>query len=444
MNTRKWMSIKFVFIILSLLLGQLVSGAGMAEQVEAETLSYLPLVIRSSDMIDPAFGENGMVTTDFHPGIRDFGRALALQPDGKFVLAGGSDDAEYLLARYNPDGSLDATFDGDGWVETAHSPDWDMIHALVIQADGKIVAGGVSSHRFSLARYNPDGSLDATFDGDGLVATTIYGEFDEISDLALQQDGKIVALGPAQEPYYDSDEFALARYNTDGSLDTSFGGDGIVTSDFYDDYDVPSKVLVQPDGKIVAVGLTIIEGYQDILLARYNTDGSLDTGFGSAGQGWVTTDMYDTSIDTPTDMLIQPDGKLVVAGYTYPPGEDEFMLLRYNPDGSLDTGFDGDGKTAKHFTGYSNHAHAVALQENGKILVAGYADISSYPYFDSVFLLARYNSDGTLDTSFDDNGWLTTDFATSDDECYAMVIQPDGKIVLGGNNTNSFELVRYK
>jgi uncharacterized delta-60 repeat protein len=202
------------------------------------------------------------------------------------------------------------------------------------------------------------GELDTSFDDDGMV-TTDFGGLDEALGVAIQADGKIVAAGRGTAV----GDFALARYNRDGSLDTSFDGDGKVTTDFGSPFDVALGVAIQPDGRIVAAGTAAGD---DFALARYNRDGTLDTSFD--GDGKVTTDFgaMDAALGAPA---IQPDGKIVAAGYTTAGGD--FALARYNRDGSLDTSFDGDGKVTTDFGSPFDVAAGVAMQPNGRIVAAG-------------------------------------------------------------------------
>jgi uncharacterized delta-60 repeat protein len=184
----------------------------------------------------------------------------------------------------------------------------------------------------------PPGNLDTTFDGDGLV-TTNFAAAAEARGLAIQGDGKIVVAGRVDAP--GSRDFALARYNTDGSLDPALDTDGKVTTDFDAGLDFGYAVAIQADGKIVTAGYADVSGSRDFALARYNPDGSLDTAFD--GDGKVTTD-FAGSADVAWGMVIQGDGKIVVAGLADVSGTGDFALARYNPDGSLDTAFEGDGR----------------------------------------------------------------------------------------------------
>ena len=329
--------------------------------------------------LDPGFGSGGKVITDF--GGDDTLFTLALQPDGKTVVAGSSfvygtgTGGSFALARFNVDGSLDATFGTGGKVITDfRSNGTDVAHALAIQPDGKIVAAGVVPHGldFGLARYNVDGSLDATFGTGGKVISS-SANYDTLSAAALQSDSKIVVAG-SRGYYPAARDFVLARYNTDGSLDASFGSGGEVTTDFGNHTDdQASAMALQPDGKILVGG----GSGGRFALARYNPDGNLDPTFGLGGK--VTTDPPGGG----AAMALQPDGKIVVAGG---PRSANFVLARYNPDGSLDLPFGTGGAVATGFGGGSAQATALGLQEDGKIVAAGRSFFAS----DTRFVLARF------------------------------------------------------
>ncbi len=390
------------------------------------TVTPSPTYTPTPTFLDPTFGTGGKVTTSI--GGIDVGYAVAVQADGKIVTAGKSDSA-FALARYNSDGSLDAGFGTGGKVTTEFSgAGWnDQARAVALQDDSKIVLAGVSNWNFALARYNSDGSLDTGF-GTGGEVTTDFGGSDDGFAVAVQADGKIVAAGTS-----DSD-FALARYNSDGSLDAGFGTGGEVTTDFGAN-DGGYTVALQADGKIVVAGTTNNNGSNfDFALARYNSDGSLDTGFGTGGE--ATTDFGRG--EEGYAVALQTDGKIVVAGSTYSDtGYSDFALARYNSNGSLDTGFGASGKVTTAF-GYNNWGRAVALDAGGKIVVAGSADNGS----NSNFALARYNSNGSLDTGFAIGGKVTTDFGAND-EGRTVALQADGKIVVAGFSGSDFALARY-
>jgi uncharacterized delta-60 repeat protein len=448
---------KFYLRVLTLFLSILVFVVPLRTNFNGSVLSI-------SGDLDPSFGTGGLVTTEFSSGD-SYGFAVALQADGKIVVAGrayNGSDFDFAVTRYNSDGSLDTSFSGDGKVTTDFGSGDDRGYAVAIQpADGKIVVAGYVSYSesnddFALARYNGDGSLDVSFSDDGKVTTDFGGGYDWGYAVAIQPaDGKIVVVGGS---YNGSNlDIALARYNIDGRLDTSFSGDGKVTTDFGMGSDSGLAVAIQPaDGKIVVAGYAYkfsgFYGNNDFALARYNVDGSLDTSF--SGDGILTTDFVNSVDEDAVAVVLQADGKIVAAGYSQDFSEDpfdnDFTLARYNSDGSLDTSFSGDGKVTTDFNGDTDIAHAVALQADGKIVVAGWANnVSNYAYnYD--FALALYNSDGSLDTSFSGDGKVTTDFGDWD-YGHDVALQPDdGKIIVAGYsgspyaNNGDFALARYE
>jgi uncharacterized delta-60 repeat protein len=393
--------------------------------------------------LDTTFDGDGRVTTDFS-GDFDQADGVAIQSDGKIVAAGqaiGLTGNDFALARYNTNGSLDTTFDGDGLVTTDIGGGNDQAFALAIQADGKTVAAGFTSvdgqTDFAVARYNTNGSLDTTFDLDGLVTTDFASGGDEARAVAIQADGKIVVAGLSTVGSLD---FGLARYNMDGSLDTGFDADGKATTNFAGNDDDAQSVAIQADGKIVAAGTVAVSGTNDFGLARYNSNGSLDTSFD--GDGLVTLD-FDTNTDEGRAVAIQADGKIVAAGLAVLSGGNaEFGVARYNSGGSLDSTFDGDGVVTTDF-GNFDRVDAVAIQGNGKIVAAGHAVVSGTVDF----ALVRYNSNGSLDTTFNVDGRVTTDFTGMDEVIFGVAIQANKRIVAAGRVNNSgnydFGLTRY-
>jgi uncharacterized delta-60 repeat protein len=351
------------------------------------------------------------------------------------------------LAVRAADGDLDPTFDGDGIVTTTFTGGFAAATDLVIQPDGKIVAvgaGGIPGFfgnlDFAVARYNTDGSLDTTFGSGGKVATDLGDKSDGARGVAIQSDGKIVVVGRTRIAFQNV--FAVARYNTDGSLDSTFGSGGIVTTAVGNDNPTvaANDVTIQSDGKIVVVGTGAGSSGADVFaVVRYNTDGSLDTGFGSGG---VVTTSGGTFPATGTAVALQSDGKIVAAGYVFVIGSSSFdhiMVARYNTDGSLDTTFDSDGIVTTHIgVATTDRANGVALQSNGKIVVVGQSFDADYD-----FAVIRYNTDGSLDATFDGDGIVTTDNGFNS-QANDVAIQSDGKIVVAGNGGNSdFAVARY-
>ncbi len=415
--------------------------------------------------LDSAFDTDGKVTTDF-PGLTfERANAVAIQADGRIVAAGLGNSA-FALARYNTNGSLDSGTGSDatpadmfgtgGMVTTAFGGSFEEARALAIQADGRIIAAGqtalsvASEDNFALARYNTDGSLDNSFDTDGKVITD-FGLVDSANAVVIQTDGRIVAAGSAGTIASGS-FFALARYNTNGSLDNAFDTDGKVTTDFSGGrFSLGALgVALQTDGRIVAAGDANISGQRDFGVARYNTDGSLDTAnFGTGGK--VMTD-FPLNEDAVTALLVQSDAKLVAVGRAQlqvrinGTQDPNFQLARYNSNGSLDTSFGTGGLVITDFGIHGDDfANAAALQTDGRIVVVGQvgANFSQIPSADTFFGVARYNTNGSLDTSFGTGGLVTTDFGTTHDSAQAVAIQADGRIVVAGTNGSDFILARY-
>ena len=400
---------------------------------------------------DLTFGANGVVTTDF--GVKfDSGSAVAVQADGKIVAAGTSyvGFGDFAIARYNADGSLDTTFGAGGQVTLdLAGGSGDVARALAIQADGKIVVAGettgapIPDKNFAVVRLNADGSLDATFDGDG-IAITDFGSmiFEGATSVAIQSDGRIVAAGGTFQPRTQVD-FAVARYNTDGSLDATFDGDGRVTTPLGPvGFDAVSSVAIQPDGRIVALGFAAF----DFGLVRYNADGSRDTTFGG-GTGIVTTD-FGGGRDEGTGLAIQPDGKLVAVGRSSR-GAD-FALARYNSDGSLDASFGSGGRVLTDFPDARAAASGVALQVDGKIITIGRYNAGGNANDD--FAVARYDTSGALDLTFGGgSGVSVTDVGSSADDPRGVAIQRDGRILVVGQTAfgaaigvSDFVIIRYE
>jgi uncharacterized delta-60 repeat protein len=398
--------------------------------------------------LDPTFGDSGVVTTNlgYVPGANYAQDVAAIQADGKTVVVGYS-NSDFALVRYNADGSLDNSFGSGGKVTTDFGGSSDQAFGVAVDADGKIVVAGYSyqgnaqQYDFAVARYNTDGSLDATFGTDGKATVDFDGDYDWGQDVAIQADGKIVLAGYVRDSsgYYD---FGLSRLNTDGTLDTSFGGDGTVTTDFAGNNDSAYAVAIDGDGKIVVAGDSRTGYYYDFAAARYNPDGSLDTSFDVDGK--VTTD-FDGSADRAFDVAIASDGNVVLAGSSYQgPTYTDFALVRYLSDGSLDPSFDGDGRVTTDFTNNTDQAYSVAIASDDSIVVAGIAYQAPYE-----IAVARYQTNGALDTSFSGDGKVIVNAVASsiNEQAYGVTFDQDGKIVVAGyaaeaGQTYDFVVVR--
>jgi uncharacterized delta-60 repeat protein len=419
---------------------------------------FLPTVSAAPGDLDPTFSQDGKIIHQFGTSAYDYSRASALQTDGKIILAGIVNYGGKFscgIVRYNPDGTLDTTFDGDGKTFVRIRDVWNC-RSMALQTDGKIVLVGATGREdfepgmdgdFVVVRLNADGSLDTTFDGDGKVITRLSEFQDMANDVAIQPDGKIVVTGIRYTGivggWYVSD-FATVRYNADGSLDTTFDADGIVTTKFSDYQDIAFGVGIQPDGKIVVVGNSYINTVEDFALVRYNPDGSLDTTFDSDGK--VVSNLFDSD-EVATSVVIQADGKILTAG-SYQSG-NFFVLARYNSDGSPDTKFGDNGKTSTPNSVWFNQSNDLAVQPDGKIVAAlNYGETFNS---NKHFAVYRFNSDGSPDATFDGDGKAVTAISDVTDFSDEVLIQPDGKIVLTGfsglgsdaHAQTDFAVVRY-
>lgn len=386
------------------------------------------------------------MTTQFGGGDSVF--ALVAQPDGKIVAAGSASGNDFALARYNMDGSLDLTFGSGGKVTTDFFGNRDVALAVGLQPNGKIVAAGYAFDApgnniiFAVARHNSTGSLDFSFGAGGKVT----GGGTEAAAILIQPDNKILVGGHTNGsgPPFNID-FDLVRLNPDGTLDDTFGSGGKVTTDFLGREDRIFALALQPDGRIVAAGAAsrfAIES--DFALARYKPNGKLDKSFGTDGK--LTTN-FNLDNEEALAVALQPDGKIIAAGRTHVAGASfDSAIARYNSDGTLDSTFGSGGKVTTDFSGGFDIANGVAVQPNGKIIVSGWAQNGANGKSD--FGLARYNSNGSLDSSFGSGGRVVTDFDGGDDTPFAMAVEFDGKIVVAGltvaAGVASFALARYE
>jgi uncharacterized delta-60 repeat protein len=358
---------------------------------------FLLMQYNSDGSIDNNFGVNGVVTLSIG-NYDDKARTLAIQSDGKIVVAGNSFDGskdDFALARFNADGSIDNTFNGNGFVLTSIGTVGAAINSIAIQSDGSIFAAGYtligSNMDFAVAKYNSSGILDNTFDTDGIAITPFYSNAEYASKVLIQSDGKIVVLGSTvQNSDYD---FAMVRYNPDGTYDNTFNSNGFITPFFSGNFnEYGNTAILQNDGKILMAGMNN-STFNDFIVGRINTDGSMDNSFGS--NGFAVTD-FGTSTDygEAIDMTIQPDNKVIVAGLRNVGVALDFAVARYDQNGALDASFDTDGMLNTNFGG-DDQGRATIMQSDGKILVAG----SSHDGTQNRVALARYNNPSVSTTT---------------------------------------------
>ena len=378
--------------------------------------------------LDPTFGSDGRVSTPVGAGKAE---AVLIQSDGSIITAGrraANGGIDFALTRHDADGNLDTSFGDGGTVTTNLGAVTDEgLDAALLPDDGFVVVGRTDgpgfNRNFGVARYHADGTLDTGFGDGGIVATDFNGKPDQANGVAVQPDGKIVVAGFATQPdILGDDDFALARYLDDGTLDPSFGEDGIVTTDLGTATELGRAVVIQSDGTIVVAGTA--DG--DVALVRYTPDGEVDT--------TTITDLG--SDDFANGLALTADDEILVAGHTLgSAGDLDFALARYTADGSLDHAFGTDGVAKTDFGGGDDFGEGLAIDADGRIVLVGRA--SSSTILDMA--VARYRSDGSLDTAFGEDGKLTADFHGKGEFGQDVAIQADGKIVAAGYTANGFD-----
>ena len=482
--------------------------------------------------LDTSFGDNGLQIVDF-PGRGEIFPSIAVGPNDEIVVSTWTTnpttdplavDSDVLVARLNPDGAFDTSFGGDGYVafdfgqaaggpSAAKTP--DLVFDVAVQGDGRIVTAGSVGFdnvgRFALARLNPDGSLDTTFGGDGLVTAPFAGYTASANAIDVDAQGRLIVLGQAatrsgNPPVTGGQDWAVARYNPDGSFDTSFDNDGWTVTTLSPVTDTPFNIKAAPGGKIVAAGSTGGPNtHSDMAIVRYNADGSPDASFGG-GDGIVT--FGDTAVNTQgqtvqafdeaeglavlgdgsvlvsgrsgvglgqtngrvqllkftpagnpdanfgaagkvvvpdldegSGLTVQPDGYVVVGGYLADDtsGFEDFALARFDPSGTTDWSFGprGTGVTAADFqaNGFTSVTDG-ALQPDGKVVVGGFTIVKNGNLRD--IALARYNADGTLDDTFGTGGIVQIDLGGDLREVLnALTLDAEGRIVITGSITDA-------
>ena len=398
-------------------------------------------------VLDSTFNSNGIVKTGFTTSFCQSKSSYVLS-SGKIIACGFSrvgTTNDFAIAKYNIDGSLDNSFSSDGKVTLNIGTGFSVANCIIEQADNKIIVGGYarnsSNKDFALARFNSDGTLDNSFDGDGILLTDFgLGYEEEIYSINIQNDGKIVVAGTSSNNIATISYFALARYNVNGTLDNTFSSDGLVTSSIgSSNNDALYSMDIQNDGKIVAEGSTYNTSITNfnMAIARYNIDGSFDNTFNSNGKLILNIGFSAYSVKSTND------NKLIVGGLvknTY----DDFIITKINNNGTLDNSFGPslDGTCIVDFFSSDDVLLSLVIQNDNKIVCAG----SSYITGNDIALL-RINQNGTLDNTFNGNGKIVTNTSLSNDIANSVSIQNDGKIIISGYSNNGtideFVLVRY-
>ncbi|HEY7151072.1 MAG TPA: hypothetical protein VH391_05280 [Solirubrobacterales bacterium] len=401
--------------------------------------------------LDRSFSRNGKAMTDF--GASDSANAVAIDARDRSVVAGydySATEDEYLfaLARYRRSGKLDRSFSADGRVETKFGDAYgDAATSVAVDSQGRIVAAGSLNpdfpDGFALARYLPDGSLDPSFGDHGTVTLSFGGREQQANAMAVDSQDRIVLAGSvlrAPPPTWSS-AWALARYLPDGSLDDSFGSAGKLTTDFGTPFDEARSVMIDSDDRIVAAGRRALGGeggryFGAFGLVRYTSTGALDPSFGTSGE--VATEPRERDAE-PTAAAIDAHGRIVVAGLDGP----GFTLVRYEPDGRIDSAFGVGGHVTTRFGNANATPSSVTVDSRGRIIAAGTV---SRRHRSSDFAVARYRGDGSLDRSFSGNGKANTDFGGRGrdlDGARSVAVDSQNRIVAAGSDTGDFAVARY-
>lgn len=352
---------------------------------------------------------------------------MAIMPDGRIVVAGStymSHDVEFALARYNADGTPDLSFSTDGRLTTKFGSGDATGRSVDIVGNGRIIMTGDdwipdNASNMVISRYTVEGSLDRNFSGDGWATFNGGHEHDvKVADAIVLPDESVILAGELNDQ-----DMLVAKFRADGTPDTRFGQGGERAIKFSNGSTVSAATL-QADGKILIVGTSS----QSIAVARLNANGTSDITFSSDGLATVSFDVWNSSC-IGSCVALQTDGKIVIAGSFRGSKDTDIAVVRLNPDGSLDARFSGDGRQMTDFSGKDDRAYCITIQPDGKILVGGYTQSSG---LGDDFALVRYNVNGTLDSTFSDDGKLTIDFEETHDRAKAISVLDNGKIILAG------------
>jgi uncharacterized delta-60 repeat protein len=390
----------------------------------------------SDGVHDMSYGNDGIASQGLlGPTVHIERTLMATQSDGKVLVAGAvmgiTGSFRWGVVRYNVDGSLDQTFADGGTLNTRVVPIMTQIGGLAIQPDGKFLLAGSSfddlaGFNLAVARFNADGSLDTTFGDDGAFQVDLGSGSEDVRALGVQSDGQIVVLGNTMNIATNSLDVVLLRLNADGTPDNSFGTGGVAISDL-GGMEEPRALQVLSNGKLVVGGRTSGAINNDYFLAQYDTNGVLDFGFGSAGVVFGAT---GTSLLGIEALALQSDGGVLGL---FSAADQKLSIVRYLSDGSLDTNFGTAGVAAAAFP-FGADVNAIALQDDGGIIAGGMAFSGGTNGND--YGVARFHSNGTLDARFGIGGTRLIEVNSSDDRLYAISLADDGGILLSGTSIN--------
>ena len=380
---------------------------------------------QSAGDIDTSFGVDGFVITDFEDSF-DWGKKVIIDSNEKIIVGGCAiidSTVDFVLARYLSDGSLDMEFGIEGKINTDFNNNYDSFSMLVSDVNNKIISVGGSNGDFALTRHNMDGSLDIFFGEDGKVTTDFDNEWDCANYVVLDSEQRIIVCGNSNH------DFCIARYHIDGSLDSTFGINGKVTTDINESFDCGNSIAINDCNQIYMCGSTSREDSINFALVKYNNDGSLDTDFGNNGK--IITDFYGRN-DVAKAIKIDMDGNIIVAGSSKISDNNDFALAKYNPYGMLVTDFGDNGKVLTDFNDTWDYASEIVIDNENRIIVAGKAD--------TMYAIARYHNNGDLDESFGINGKVTTAYINTDrgsEGWTGIALDSEENIVVAGYYTES-------
>lgn len=409
--------------------------------------------------LDASFGNGGKVLTNIDQ-TRNIANSILVQPDGKIVVVGYCTPVDYSgyfsLVRYNSDGSLDDNFGLGGVVTTVINGNEDIAFSGVIQPDGKIIVAGYTwtgtDYDFAMIRYNSDGTGDMTFGVGGIITTDIDGRHDKANQIIIEPDGDIILIGYSGDAQYEDIDMAFAKFKSNGHLDQGYGNNGLIVIPVSEPGLTESAraATLQPDGKLVVVGYSDVfdpvNNSLNLIFSsiRLNDNGSLDQTFADNGILKMVVEKWAIG----TAVAITNDGKILVLLETkitkY--GTTDFTLLRLNASGTVDTSFGTNGFRTISFDNSDDSGSALLVQADQKILAAGYTAVNNGSTVD--FALARFDMNGNLDNTFGNGGKVTIDFQGGLDFGAAIALQKNGKIVMAGaarvGNDFDFGLLRFQ
>ena len=425
-----------------------IVAVGWSTSLSENTGSMAVESFQPNGNLDTSFGTNGKLSIQFGSGTDDAAFGLSIMEDGRILIVGssqtiGSGDAgDMAVVRLTENGQFDTTFNGSGKQTisiTASPSSGDVAKAVFVTTDGSILLAGeayneVSSVDYVVVKLTSSGALDESFASGGKQVFDLgQNDNDSMAAAAIQEDGKMVLVGYSG----NSLGFKIARVNEDGPLDTLFGSSGVLNLTFRPEATLEHarSVAVQNNGNILVVGASTSATNAAVVVTRLTSDGELDLQFNNTGKQIVeyTYDGGTALIDFGSseyaiDMVAQTDGKIVVLGGTFVSGAGNVVCLaRLNSDGTLDTSFDLDGKRTVNTSGFQEFANSMSRQSNGKIIVTNTSPFTS----DQTAVVTRLNGDGSLDSTFGIGGSQTLDI-TANEYGISTAVQTDDKILVVG------------